>query len=274
MRSDVADSDRPGVLGTRRFGRLGAGGNGRLRRLDSARRGGLGRRTFGPGAGAAAAALAACQAGPYRIFAEGAHGRPVSARVAVGDRTGRRFLERPGFFRALAFGLAVGLAQNTKYNGWVALVVVALAALAGSCCRRRTAGARSLLRLFGWGFVAACVAGLTYLPWFAFVEWHGGYAALLRHHRGYVGNLHDWLPNWRQQLAQVAALSGGMAVGALAGRAPGWRRAIAVHGRRLLFLSTRWEGCIEDGMAARRRHGDVAGPRVVGRLGVGGMAAV
>ena len=85
-------------------------------------------RTFGRGAGAAASAFAALS-GPHIAF----------SRMALTDASfllfwllaigqGQRFLERPGFPRAVVLGLAVGVAQLFKYNGWIAGVVVALGA--------------------------------------------------------------------------------------------------------------------------------------------------
>ena len=98
----------------------------------------LGRRTLrtrgrGRGGGVRGALDGAC-----RVLAEGAHRRAVPARLARrASGPGARFLERPGFVRALVLGVAVGVAQNFKYNGW----------LAGVHRRARRAGrARSTIR--------------------------------------------------------------------------------------------------------------------------------
>ena len=91
----------------------------------------LARRTFGAGAGAAAAALVAFS-GFHVAF----------SRVALTDASfllcwilalvcGQRFLERPRFSSAIALGLSVGLAQWFKYNGWLLGVFVVLAACLG-----------------------------------------------------------------------------------------------------------------------------------------------
>ena len=95
----------------------------------------LGRRVFGPGAGVAAAALAAFS---------GAH--VAFSRMALTDAlfllgwiavmaAGLLFLKRPGVGRALLLGLSVGVAQNLKYNGWLSVIVVGLAAV-GVCSSR------------------------------------------------------------------------------------------------------------------------------------------
>ena len=86
----------------------------------------LSRRTFGPGAGAAAAGLAAFS-GPLVAF----------SRMALTDASfllfwlcalgqGQRFVERPNLFRAILLGLAVGISQLFKYNGWTSGIIVAL----------------------------------------------------------------------------------------------------------------------------------------------------
>ena len=164
----------------------------------------LGRRTFGSGAGAASAAFAAIS-GPHVVFSRMAlTDAPFLLTWLIALGLGQRFLERPGVLRALAFGVAVGVAQNFKYSGWIAGVVVALAALTGLFTGRREA-----LRALSLGMIAAVAAALVYLPWFLFVESHGGYARLLAHHRTYLGGWSSWWPQWRSQMAQAIALSGG-----------------------------------------------------------------
>ena len=83
-------------------------------------------------------------------------------------------------------GLAVGVAQLVKYNGWLAGAIVAATALLGPVVSVDERTRSRLLRTFGWGVLAAVVAALVEWPWFRFVEAHGGYAALLRHQRGYL----------------------------------------------------------------------------------------
>jgi 4-amino-4-deoxy-L-arabinose transferase-like glycosyltransferase len=170
----------------------------------------LARRTFGPGAGAPTAALAAVS---------GFHA--AYSRMALTDASfllcwvlalvaGQRFLERPGLIRALVLGTAVGLAQWFKYNGWLAGTVVALAALLGIAVDPRERRPARLVVVWGMGLIAVAAAMAIYGPWFAFVENHGGYAALLRHHGSYMGGPSTWFDHWRLQLEQETALSGGL----------------------------------------------------------------
>ena len=121
---------------------------------------------------------------------------------------GGRFLERPGPGRAVTLGLAVGVAQLIKYNGWLIGAVVAVTALLGPAVSAQDRTRSRLLRIFGWGTVAAADRrGSLNGPWFRFVEAHGGYAALLRHQRGYLDGPSSWPSNWLLQLRQLAALS-------------------------------------------------------------------
>ena len=135
--------------------------------------------------------------------------------VAIG--IGQRFVEHPRLSRAVALGVAVGLAQYFKYNGWLTGVATALAVLLGIILDPPERRARDAS--CGWpgsGAVAALVAALVYGPWFRFVEANGGYAGLLAHQRGYMGGLSSWVPHWSSQMAQGVALSGGPAWGAFA----------------------------------------------------------
>jgi dolichyl-phosphate-mannose-protein mannosyltransferase len=169
----------------------------------------LARRNFGPGAGGAAAAFAAL-AGPHIAF----------SRMALTDASfllfwlaaiglGQRFLDRPNLARATVLGGAVGLAQLFKYNGWIAGAIVALSALVWTALHRADRRSRSMAATWGWGLLAAVVAAVVYWPWFAFVDSHGGYAALLAHQRSYLGVFSSWPDHLLLQLAQSDFLSGG-----------------------------------------------------------------
>jgi hypothetical protein len=174
-------------------------------------------RTFGRGAGAAAAAFAAFS-GPHLAFSRMALTDAsflLSWVLAIG--LGQRFLERPGLLRAVMLGLSVGLAQLFKYNGWIAGVLVALSAAVWTLVCPEARARRSLLATWGWGLLAALLAAILYWPWYRFVESHGGYAALLAHHRSYVGGVSSWLGHLNVQLAQDRALSAGAGWELLAG---------------------------------------------------------
>ena len=167
----------------------------------------LGRKFFGPGCGVAASAFAAIS-GPHIVF----------SRMALTDATflllwiaaiaaGAAFLSEPRPGRSVLLGVAVGLAQLTKYNGWLVGAVVAVAAIAGLVVSTQE---RSRVRsTLGWGIVAALISAAIYWPWVRFVEAHGSYAALLRHQRGYLVEVSDWPRHLLTQLRQVVALSGG-----------------------------------------------------------------
>jgi 4-amino-4-deoxy-L-arabinose transferase-like glycosyltransferase len=205
----------------------------------------LGRRAFGPGAGAAAAGLAAV-AGPHVAF----------SRMALTDATfllawlvaiglGGRFLERPTLLRSACLGVAVGGAQNVKYNGFLAgfAVLVAWLSIGAMPGEGRRPG---LVRTLVLGAIAAGIALATYWPWVAFVESHGGYSGLVAHHRGYLTATtpRAWIDHWWTQMAEQTALSGflfGYNWGAI-----GWALAwlgcgLAVNGTRLSRQGSRWD---------------------------------
>lgn len=157
----------------------------------------------------------------------------VFSRVGLTDATfllawivvmaiGIWFLAKPSAAESVALGIAVGLAQWIKYNGWMSGVVVALAAVL-NCLdpRTRAVGWRSIR----WGILAAAVAAVVYAPWFEFVEEHGGYRALLEHHRSYVDGWRAWTSNWTSQQAQQIAIAGQL-WGRLTWSSIGWAGAI------------------------------------------------
>jgi dolichyl-phosphate-mannose-protein mannosyltransferase len=169
----------------------------------------LGRRTFGPGCGFAAATFCAFS-GPHIAFSRMALTDAsflLAWLVALG--MGMRFLERPGWLRAIFLGMAVGLAQEFKYNGWLTGGIVVVSAAWGILVRPEGRKAGSIFKTFGWGALAAGMAWLVVWPWYAFVEAHGGYPALLRHQQSYLGGFGDWWPNLLIQADQAVVLSGG-----------------------------------------------------------------
>ena len=169
----------------------------------------LGRRAFGPGAGAGAAALAAFSGTHVAFSRMGLTDATFLLAWVLALTAGAAFLERPNVIRALMLGVLVGVAQLVKYNGWLTGAVVALAAVAGVAFDRDERLRGRLARIFGFGMLAAFAASACYLPWFEFVERHGGYASLLSHQRGYFGGLGTWPAFLRAQLDQVVGLSGG-----------------------------------------------------------------
>ena len=169
----------------------------------------LSRRTFGPGAGGAAAAFTALS-GPHIAF----------SRMALTDASfllcwlaaigmGQRFLERPNPARAVSLGLAVGLSQLFKYNGWIAGAIVVCTAVVWLLFHRDEWRTRPMAATWGCGLFAAVIAAIVYGPWFRFVDSHGGYSALLAHQRSYLGGLSSWPGHWSVQIDQDEFLSGG-----------------------------------------------------------------
>jgi hypothetical protein len=164
----------------------------------------LGRRTWGAAAGIAAAAFAALS-GPHVAFSRMAlTDAPFLLTWLIAIGLGMRFLEQPRLGRAVGFGIAIGVAENFKYSGWLIALIVALAAVFGLFTARR----RESIRAISLGIIAVAVAAAVYAPWFVFVERHQGYFSLLAHQRGYVDGLAAWPRNWNLQMAQSVALAG------------------------------------------------------------------
>ena len=171
----------------------------------------LARRTFGAGAGAAAAALVAFS-GFHAAFSRMAlTDASLMLCWVIGLVIARRFLERPGLSSCRRHG--------TERGAGAVVQVQRLAARgfrdpgcwpwdAGDPGQRLRARIQAT-----WGFVlvALLVAAAVYWPWFSYVQSHGGYAGLLQHHRSYMGGVGSWLLHLRIQLEQAAALSGGPA---------------------------------------------------------------
>ncbi|MFO0954773.1 MAG: glycosyltransferase family 39 protein [Isosphaeraceae bacterium] len=197
------------------------------------------RRTFGPGAGGAAAAFTCLSIAHIAFSRKALTDVPFLLFWMLAIGLGARFLERPGLWRGVVLGLAVGLAQNFKYSGWVAGLIVIASAVVSLGVDRNSRSRVALLRTFGFGAVGIVVAGAVYLPWFLYVENHGGYAALLRHHQSYMRGISSWPGHWSQQLAQVTALSGWRAWGLVTWTAAWLAAGFGACGRRWVLGRSR-----------------------------------
>lgn len=119
---------------------------------------------------------------------------------------GLQFLKMPGLKTSFMMGLTVGLAQLTKYNGAMTGVVIALTAILDfiCSCRNPTSETKTVfLKRIGWGLFSVCIAVAIYWPWFQFIDAHGGYFNLMKHHSGYVSPLAKWPSNLRLQWLQA-----------------------------------------------------------------------
>jgi len=163
-------------------------------------------RTFGPTAGAITATLAAFS-GFHIAF----------SRMALTDVSflfffilaiglGQRFLERPNALNTIGLGIGVGLAQWFKYHGWLAGAIVILTAVVNAIRDPAERQPKRLASVWGQGACAGLLAFAVFWPWFSFVESHGGYADLLRHHASYMQGAGAWLTNLRTQTGQEALL--------------------------------------------------------------------
>ena len=161
----------------------------------------VGRAWFGAEAGIAAAALLAFS--EYHI---------ELSRTALTDVAFALFfllalafvavaLQRQSIALAVVAGVLVGVAWNTKYHGWFALLIAAGALLPYAWyCR---ASGVSPVRLFLLWAIIAIVAVACYLPWAFFIQLQpGGYAGLVKYQRTLIHGS-QWFDNlWRQAQMQ------------------------------------------------------------------------
>ena len=115
----------------------------------------------------------------------------------------------------LATGFFTAAAWNTKYNGWMPLVVAGTAVLVlmvrGVAKRPWLPTAlpvRVALQLLLCLVLAGLLAVCGFLPWAGYVEtvYPGGYRAVLEHHAGYFGGWFSWPWHALILLETVAAL--------------------------------------------------------------------
>jgi dolichyl-phosphate-mannose-protein mannosyltransferase len=160
---------------------------------------------FGPAAGVASAALLALN--EFHI---------VMSRSALTDVAFAFFflvaiatlvwaVEKGGLWRAVIAGLTVGVAWNTKYHGWFALVIVG-----GGVLGRWWFGGASrawFRRSLGIGIVAGVVGLLCYAPWALFIQQQSGSTGGWARYFATMLEL-DWFGNLYRHMQQQALLEG------------------------------------------------------------------
>jgi 4-amino-4-deoxy-L-arabinose transferase-like glycosyltransferase len=121
----------------------------------------------------------------------------------------------------VAAGAVTGLAWWTKYSGWLPLAIglagvvpwrmadVRGAMRPGQSSRPSNSDSVRLLAgaMLRWGVVAA-IALLVWSPWLWSLQGKGGYAAVMKNHRGYMVGLAGWFPSLCSQAAKIRSLDG------------------------------------------------------------------
>jgi len=113
--------------------------------------------------------------------------------------------QRQSLASAIVAGLTVGLAWNTKYHGWFALLIsgAALWAFAWHC----HVSGLSRKRLFILWAIMVAVAVACYLPWAFFIQSQaGGYSAMVQYQRTQLSK--HWLTNLQLQGQKQLFLEG------------------------------------------------------------------
>jgi 4-amino-4-deoxy-L-arabinose transferase-like glycosyltransferase len=162
----------------------------------------------------------------------------TNARVALTDTVfGFLFLlslglvahasEKRSLVWSFVAGIAVGLAWNTKYHGWLPLLT---ALLVPAMAYVKLESPRFKQLLICW-LIMCAVAVACYLPWAFYIQAQpGGYLALSKYQRTFLSI--QWLPNlWRQIRMQIYL--------------DGWLTRVAPAGAALFALllhPERWKG--------------------------------
>jgi 4-amino-4-deoxy-L-arabinose transferase-like glycosyltransferase len=179
----------------------------------------VGRSWFGPRAGVIAAVLLALS---------GSH--ILLSRVALTDAAFSLWfllsigaivlaIDRRDFRLAVLAGMVTGLAWNTKYHGWFALLITGVALAPTLWSEWRSGGWRKALAVWG---VASVVAILLYLPWAAYMRgYSGGYGGIVSYYTAMLRV--DWLGNVGRHMGQQAFMEGMLSRAApLAALGAGW----------------------------------------------------
>ena len=162
----------------------------------------VGRRWFGPAAGAAAATLLAFGPTHLTLSRSGLTDIAFTLNFLIALLALVWALDHGGNWRAVIAGLATGLAWNTKYHGWFAGAIAIGAVLAMHYRDRRMDETRRRLRTL---VIAGVVAVACYIPWAVYIQsqpgsmegWSRYFATMLRL---------DWLGNFWRHVQQQAYL--------------------------------------------------------------------
>lgn len=116
-------------------------------------------------------------------------------------------IDRLDYRWAILAGALTGMAWNTKYHGWFALLISGVA-LAPTLWRGRRSG--EYRRPLAIWLTVAAVAGLLYLPWAVYMRHasSGGYGSIISYYATMLGI--DWLGNLWRQVGQQAFLEGAL----------------------------------------------------------------
>jgi 4-amino-4-deoxy-L-arabinose transferase-like glycosyltransferase len=145
----------------------------------------VGRSWFGPPTGIAAAAFLAFNEFHIALSRAALTDVCFTLFFLAGLTLMETALRRESVRFSVLAGVVIGLSWNTKYHGWLAMVIGALAFVVVQA--RRGLPRRSSWRLLLLLGMMGVVALLCYLPWAAFIQSHpGGYAQFATFQRRFI----------------------------------------------------------------------------------------
>lgn len=177
--------------------------------LTAAAAAAIGTSWFGLAAGLAAGVLVAFDPLAIVLSRSGLTDPTFTLLFLLAVAAAVRALRHPAAGAVLGAGVLTGLAWNTKYHGWFAIVIGGLAVGVMMLARRRRVDgvevAAAVRRLVG----TAVVAGLVYLPWALYMRGASGGRGLrgiVSYYLTLIGG--DWLANAGAHLAMQGLLDG------------------------------------------------------------------
>jgi hypothetical protein len=174
----------------------------------------FGRSWFGPRVGIAGATLVALSSFATLFSTAALTDALLGLWLVLAIDAIARSLDGGDLRWAIVAGLFTGLAWWTKYNGWLPLAIeVAALPVLWTFLRPPRKQLSEWLRCFA---VTTIVAGAVWIPYFLWLQSHGGYGPIAENHAKYIVGLAGWLDAARRQAANFFVMDGGWTGAAIA----------------------------------------------------------
>ena len=192
------------------------------------------RRWFGPGAAVGAAAMLAANDYHIALSRSGLTDVLFALVFLLAIAAVAAAIEKPHVFRAVVAGLVVGLAWNTKYHGWLSVVIVTSGLVPFAIGRRWAAAdyGKAIRQLA----IITVVAMACYAPWAMYlIDAFGSYSEATKYQMTFLSR--EWPSNFVRQAGQQLYFDGVLtrvslpaAIVAMAFLPPAWSPSMAWFG--------------------------------------------